>query len=88
MMRDARDLGAHTHDLWGIAPPGASQRHPWHGVGLFKKGFGGREVVWTGTWDMIVDPNAYRLRRATGILRGGLRSALRAPGALVRRVGP
>ena len=86
MMRDARDLGAGTHDLWGIAPPGASARHPWHGVGLFKKGFGGREVVWAGTWDIVVDSGAYRLRRATGMLRSGVRGALRAPGALFRRI--
>lgn len=77
MMRLARDRGARVHDLWGIAPPGAGPEHPWHGVGLFKKGFGGREVTWAGSWDLVVDPTLYRLRAASGILRGWLRAARR-----------
>ena len=73
MMRLARERGVRHHDLWGIAPPGAGPDHPWHGVGLFKKGFGGREVVWAGSWDLVVDPTLYRLRQATGIMRGWIR---------------
>jgi lipid II:glycine glycyltransferase (peptidoglycan interpeptide bridge formation enzyme) len=69
MMRLARERGVRVHDLWGIAPPDAGPAHPWHGVGLFKKGFGGREVVWAGSWDLVVDPTLYRLRTAAGILR-------------------
>jgi lipid II:glycine glycyltransferase (peptidoglycan interpeptide bridge formation enzyme) len=88
MMRDAREEGARTHDLWGIAPPRASKRHPWHGVGLFKKGFGGSEVVWAGTWDLVVDPAAFRLRRAVGMMRGTVRRGLRLPAWLLRRVRP
>lgn len=72
MMRTARDLGARVHDLWGVAPPGAGSDHPWYGVGLFKKGFGGREVVWAGSWDVVVDPTLYRLRTATEMLRAGV----------------
>ena len=77
MMRLARDRGVRTHDLWGVAPPDAGPEHPWHGVGLFKKGFGGREVVWAGSWDLVVDPGLYRLRAATGIMRGWLRRVRR-----------
>jgi len=77
MMRVARDRGVTHHDLWGIAPPGAGPDHAWHGVGLFKKGFGGVEVVWAGSWDLVVDPTMYRLRAATGIMRGWLRNLQR-----------
>ncbi len=77
MMRYARDRGVTQHDLWGIAPPGAGPEHPWHGVGLFKKGFGGVEVVWAGSWDLVVDPTMYRVRRAAGIMRGWLRNLRR-----------
>jgi len=70
MMRLARDRGVRLHDLWGVAPPDAGPEHAWHGVGLFKKGFGGREVVWAGSWDLVVDPTLYRLRTAVGMLRG------------------
>ncbi len=69
MMRDARDQGASVHDLWGVAPPGAGPDHRWYGVGLFKKGFGGREVAWAGTWDIVVDPTLYRLRTAAQMMR-------------------
>ena len=77
MMRLARDRGAQHHDLWGVAPSDAGPEHPWHGVGLFKKGFGGREVHWAGSWDLVVDPTLYRLRAATGIARGWLRTLRR-----------
>jgi serine/alanine adding enzyme len=70
MMRRARELGSRVHDLWGIAPAGAGPEHAWHGVGLFKKGFGGREVRWAGTWDVVIDPALYRLRRAVAMARG------------------
>ena len=76
MMRLARERGARIHDLWGVAPPGAGPEHAWHGVGLFKKGFGGREVIWAGSWDIVVDPALYRLREAASIARGWL-AALR-----------
>ena len=72
MMRLARERGVRHHDLWGIAPPGAGPEHPWHGVGLFKKGFGGEEVVWAGSYDLVVDRAFYRLRQATGIMRSWL----------------
>ena len=77
MMRLARERGVRYHDLWGVAPPGAGPDHPWHGVGLFKKGFGGREVVWAGSWDLVVDPTLYRLRTAAGMLRGWTRGLRR-----------
>ena len=77
MMRLARDRGSRVHDLWGVAPPGSGPEHAWHGVGLFKKGFGGREVRWAGSWDVVVDPTLYRLREATGLLRRSVGAAVR-----------
>jgi lipid II:glycine glycyltransferase (peptidoglycan interpeptide bridge formation enzyme) len=73
MMRHARDAGARVHDLWGIAPQGAGPEHAWHGVGLFKKGFGGRPAVWAGTWDIVVDRTLYRMRDMAGRARSFLR---------------
>lgn len=77
MMRYARGRGVTVHDLWGVAPPDAGPEHPWHGVGLFKKGFGGGEVVWTGSWDLVADPTLYRLRTALGVARAWLRRVRR-----------
>ncbi|MEP7081807.1 MAG: peptidoglycan bridge formation glycyltransferase FemA/FemB family protein [Chloroflexota bacterium] len=76
MMRLARERGCRVHDLWGVAPPAAGPEHAWHGVGLFKKGFGGREVVWAGSWDLVVDPTVYRIRQATRLMRGWLGAAV------------
>jgi lipid II:glycine glycyltransferase (peptidoglycan interpeptide bridge formation enzyme) len=81
MMRHARDVGCRVHDLWGIAPEGAGPEHPWYGVGLFKKGFGGRAVTWAGSWDVVVDPTLYRMRRMAEEGRGFLRG-------LVGRIRP
>jgi lipid II:glycine glycyltransferase (peptidoglycan interpeptide bridge formation enzyme) len=72
MMRRARELGSRVHDLWGIAPEGAGPEHAWHGVGLFKKGFGGRVVHWAGTWDVVIDPTLYRLRSAIAMARSAI----------------
>jgi lipid II:glycine glycyltransferase (peptidoglycan interpeptide bridge formation enzyme) len=72
MMRRARELGSRVHDLWGIAPEGAGPEHAWHGVGLFKKGFGGRVVRWAGTWDVVIDPTLYRLRSAIAMARSAI----------------
>jgi lipid II:glycine glycyltransferase (peptidoglycan interpeptide bridge formation enzyme) len=84
MMQRARDLGSRLHDLWGIAPEGAGPEHPWFGVGLFKKGFGGRAVTWAGSWDVVVDPTLYRLRTIAD--RG--RATARGLVAKVRSVRP
>jgi lipid II:glycine glycyltransferase (peptidoglycan interpeptide bridge formation enzyme) len=73
MMRRAREGGASLHDLWGIAPAGAGPEHPWSGVTLFKKGFGGRAVTWAGTFDIVVDRPVYRLRRMVSEARDRFR---------------
>ena len=77
MLRHARDAGVRVHDLWGIAPEHATPEHPWYGVGLFKKGFGGRPVMWAGTWDVVVDPTLYRMRKMAEAGRTVVRGLLR-----------
>ncbi len=69
LMRTAREMGARTHDLWGVAPESAGPEHPWYGYSLFKKGFGGRFVPWAGSWDLVIDPITYRLRDAATVVR-------------------
>ncbi|HEX6474871.1 MAG TPA: peptidoglycan bridge formation glycyltransferase FemA/FemB family protein [Candidatus Limnocylindria bacterium] len=76
MMHHARSAGATTHDLWGIAPDDATPEHPWYGVGLFKKGFGGRAVAWAGTWDIVVDRTLYRMRQMAGEWRSTARGMI------------
>ncbi|MDE6067419.1 MAG: peptidoglycan bridge formation glycyltransferase FemA/FemB family protein, partial [Treponemataceae bacterium] len=50
-MRDAKGEGARLYDLYGI-PPTDDERHPMHGLFLFKTGFGGKNVHRVGTFDV------------------------------------
>jgi hypothetical protein len=52
-MRAAHAAGCRDIDLWGM-PPTPDPRHPWHGFGQFKLGFGGRLVEYAGTWDLVL----------------------------------
>jgi peptidoglycan pentaglycine glycine transferase (the first glycine) len=42
----AKALGAATYDMWGLASPG---------IAHFKAGFGGREVRYIGSYDLVYD---------------------------------
>ncbi len=50
-MKDAKAAGARHYDLYGI-PPTDDERHPMHGLFLFKTGFGGKNVHRVGTFDV------------------------------------
>lgn len=58
IMRRARGLGCEWYDLWGVAPPGATE-HPWAGISAFKRKLGGRETALVPTLDYIYDQAAY-----------------------------
>ncbi|HKC20308.1 MAG TPA: peptidoglycan bridge formation glycyltransferase FemA/FemB family protein, partial [Candidatus Dormibacteraeota bacterium] len=50
-IRYAARMGCSDYDMWGIAPD-SDPRHPWHGFTEFKRGYGGSEVEYVGTWDL------------------------------------
>jgi lipid II:glycine glycyltransferase (peptidoglycan interpeptide bridge formation enzyme) len=52
LIKDACEKGFAFYDFWGIAPPAASPEHAWQGITRFKKGFGGHDVVMSGTFDI------------------------------------
>lgn len=54
-IRDAKAKGMPLYNFWGIAPEN-SPNHPWRGITLFKKGFGGREVNTVHAHDLPVSP--------------------------------
>lgn len=64
MIKRGRERGYRYYDFWGIAP--ADQpNHPWAGITRFKKGFGGAEVKYPGTFDFPMKKLwywAYRLK--------------------------
>lgn len=70
---DAKAAGIKHLDFWGIAPDNAPRNHPWAGFTKFKKSFGGYEVEYCGTYDIILNQKKYRLyelaRKANRSLR-------------------
>ena len=72
-IKDAKEKGLKKFDFWGIAPENAPKNHPWAGFTNFKKSFGGEEVKYVGTYDLIMKPVQYKFykiaRRGNRFLR-------------------
>lgn len=60
-IKDAKAKKLKNFDFWGIAPEDADKNHPWAGFTKFKKSFGGQEVAYAGTHDIIRKPVKYNL---------------------------
>lgn len=64
-IKDAKAKGLKNFDFWGIAPENAAgeveKDHPWAGFTKFKKSFGGKEVKYLGTYDLILKPVQYKI---------------------------
>ncbi len=49
-IKEAKRRGCNLYNFWGVSPEG-KKNHPWAGLSLFKKGFGGREKEYVKTQD-------------------------------------
>ncbi|NMB48389.1 peptidoglycan bridge formation glycyltransferase FemA/FemB family protein [Candidatus Kuenenbacteria bacterium] len=63
VIKDAKRDGYQLYDLWGANENNAS----WAGITRFKKGFGGTEYRFLGTWDYVLRPGWYNMMR---VMRG------------------
>lgn len=54
-IREAKKRGKKMYNFWGIAPEN-KPNHPWRGITLFKKGFGGQELRYIHAHDLPVSP--------------------------------
>lgn len=54
-IREAKKRGIKLYNFYGIAPEN-NPNHPWRGITLFKKGFGGREIEYIHAHDLAVSP--------------------------------
>jgi len=63
LIQDAKEQGMRWYDFWGIAPTDDSTEKL-AGVTRFKQGFGGDEVRYPKTMDLILQPMKYKLYRA------------------------
>ncbi len=50
IIKDAKKRGLKVYNFWGIAPE-SNRNHPWQGLTLFKKGFGGRIIEYIHAMD-------------------------------------
>ena len=58
-IKEAKDRGCKLYNFWGVVPEGI-KNHPWAGLSLFKKGFGGFEKEYVKTQDYVLS-NKYWL---------------------------
>jgi len=57
-IKDAKKRGMKVYNFWGIAPED-SPKHPWRGITLFKKGFGGHTIEYIHAQDIPISPFYY-----------------------------
>jgi lipid II:glycine glycyltransferase (peptidoglycan interpeptide bridge formation enzyme) len=55
VIREAKRRGLFYYNFWGIAPENKPS-HPWAGLSLFKKGFGGFSAEYLVAQDLIIKP--------------------------------
>jgi len=51
-IKEAKKRDCKIYNFWGIAPEKAGKKHPWWGLTLFKKGFGGEKKEYLKTQDL------------------------------------
>ncbi len=56
-IKDAKNAGCKKYDFWGITISG--EKESWQGITKFKKGFGGVEKSYIGSYDLIIDKRLY-----------------------------
>lgn len=64
----AKSKGAKIYDFFGIAPTD-NPNHKWAGITRFKKQFGGQEVEYLGSYDLVFSPFLYNLFKAAFRIR-------------------
>jgi len=70
-IREAKKRGMLVYNFYGVAPEN-KLNHPWRGITLFKKGFGGREINYIHSHDLPVSP-LYIIPRTVESIRTKLR---------------
>jgi lipid II:glycine glycyltransferase (peptidoglycan interpeptide bridge formation enzyme) len=53
-IKDAKSYGSKCYDFYGMSPEGKDEKHPMHGLYMFKSNFGGQNIHRIGSWDVPV----------------------------------
>lgn len=73
----AAEAGCRDFDLWGVPPPRAHPNHPWIGIGVFKSEFGGAEIAYCGSWELVLSGSGAAVLRAERKMRASIRGLKR-----------
>ncbi len=60
---------AKLFDMWGALGPNPDPKDPWYGFHRFKQGYGAKLVEFAGSFDLVINPTAYKLYNALHNLR-------------------
>lgn len=58
LIQEAKKRGCKYYNFWGISPAD-KPKHPWAGLSIFKKGFGGFEEAYLHALDYVISPKYY-----------------------------
>jgi len=61
-VKEAKSRGCSGYNFWGISEDEQDKNHPWHGLTLFKKGFGGERKEYVKTQDLPLNKTYYLTR--------------------------
>lgn len=70
-IKKAHQQGMKDYDLWGVAPDDMPT-HKWAGITRFKRGFGGRQIVFPSSLNVVLQPQWYQAYRLAKRIRGGV----------------
>lgn len=71
-IREAKKRGMQRYNLWGVAPEDDAS-HRFAGLSIFKRGFGGQDVIYLPAQDIIIDPVRYAFFAGFELIRKHLR---------------
>lgn len=60
-IRFGKKHNAKLFDMWGAMGPNPDPKDPWYGFHRFKQGYGTQLVEFIGSYDLVIQPNLYRL---------------------------
>lgn len=58
IIKALKKKGVGRYNFWGVVPETATS-HPWYGLSVFKRGFGGREYAYVHAQDLALSPRYY-----------------------------
>lgn len=67
-IKDAQQRGIARYNFWGVAPEGDTA-HRFHGVSVFKRGFGGEDVAYLHARDLVISKLEYLLNWLVEVVR-------------------